>query len=157
MGVGVADDDPRRVGALRLEDPQLVQADRRQDGVGRDREAGPAGRPGGGAMDALLAGREPRLVGADLADDAGPDAGVPDSVGRLADELVGEVVDGPAVDRGLGRVVGVAVPAAAHDEVEAGRRREPDEPRRVAPDAGQRQVDQARAARLPERGPAPRG
>ena len=74
----------------------------------------------------------------------------PDPVGRLADELVGERVDGPAVDQGLGRVVGVAVPAGAHHDVEAGRLREPDEPRRVTPDAGQGQVDER--SRRPPRG-----
>ena len=94
----MADDDPRRVGALVLEDPQLVEPDRRQDGVGRDREARPPGGARGGPVDALLARRDPRLVRADLADDPGPDAGVPHPVGRLADQLVGEVVDGAPVD-----------------------------------------------------------
>ena len=82
--VGVADDDPRRVRALVLEDPQLVEPDRRQHGVGRDRQAGPSGGPGRRAMDPLLLRRHPRLVGADLADDPGTDAGVADAGGRLA-------------------------------------------------------------------------
>ena len=72
--VGVADDDPGRVDALLLEDPQLGQADRRQDGVRRDRQPGPPGGPRGGAVDPLLGRRQPRLVGPDLADDPGPDA-----------------------------------------------------------------------------------
>ena len=54
--VGVADDDSREVGALRLEDRQLVEPDRRLNGVGRDREAGPASRARRRAMDALLLG-----------------------------------------------------------------------------------------------------
>ncbi len=103
--IGVADDDPRRIGALLLEDPQLIQPDRREDGVGRDGETGPASRPGGRTMDTLLLRRHPRLVGADLADDPGPDAGLPHPVGRLAHELVGEVVDAAPIDQGLGRVV----------------------------------------------------
>ena len=77
--VGVADDDARRVRALLLEDPQLVEPDRRQHGVGRDRQAGPPGGPGRRAMDALLLCRHPRLVGADLADDPGTDARVADA------------------------------------------------------------------------------
>ena len=73
--------------------------------VGRDRQAGPAGGPGRRAMDALLRRRQPWLVRADLADDPGPDARLADPVGRLAHELVGQVVDGAPVDQRLGRVV----------------------------------------------------
>ncbi len=52
--VGVADDDPSRVDALLLEDPQLGEADVGQDGVGRDREPGPPRRTGGRPMDPFL-------------------------------------------------------------------------------------------------------
>ena len=101
--VGVADDDPRRVRALLLEDPQLVEPDRRQDGVGRDGQAGPSGGPGRRPMDALLLRRHPRLVGADLADDARAGRRVsPTPSVASRDELVGEVVDRPPVDPGLG-------------------------------------------------------
>jgi hypothetical protein len=65
----------------------------------------------------------------------------PYPVGRLVDDLVGERVDGATVDQRLGRVVGVAIPAGAHDEVQSGRLRQPGEPARVPPDTGQRQVD----------------
>ena len=105
VGIGMADDDPSRIEALLLEDPELGEPDVRHDGVGRDGEARPAGRPGGGAVDAFLGRGEPRLVRADLADDARPDAGIPRPVGRLAHELVGEVVHGPPIDARLRRVV----------------------------------------------------
>ena len=75
---------------------------------------------------------------------------VPHSFGRLADQLVGQVVGRAAVDAGLGRVVGRAIPAAAHDDVEVTGRRESGQPRRVPPDAGERQVDQPAPAGLPE-------
>ena len=77
--VGVADDDPCQVGALRLEDRRAGRARPRLDRVGRDRQAGPAGGPGRGPVDPFLLGREPRLVGPDLADDPGPDAGPADA------------------------------------------------------------------------------
>ena len=51
----------------------------------------------------------------------------------------------------LRRVVGAAVPAAAHHDVEAGRPGEPGQPRRIAADAGEGQVDERRAAGRPER------
>ena len=65
--------------------------------------------------------RHPGLVRADLADDPGPDPAVADPLGGLRDELVGQVVHRSPVDRGLGRVVGAAIPAAAHDDVELAR------------------------------------
>ncbi len=125
--------------------------DRRLDRVGRDREPGPAGGPGGGSVDPLLARRDPRLVRPDLADDPGPDPGLAHALGRLADDLVGERFDGAAVDQRLGRVVGVAIPARAHDDVQPGRLRQPDEPARIPPDAGQREVEDRAAAGRPER------
>ena len=73
--ISMADDDPGQVGALGLEDVELIEPDRRLDGMGRDREPGAAGRPGGGAVDALLLRGQPRLLGPDLADNPGPDAG----------------------------------------------------------------------------------
>ena len=150
VGIGVADDDPRRIGTLFLEDAELGEADVGQDGVGRDGQPGRARRPGGRSVDTLLGRRDPRLVGPDLADDPRPHAGLPHSLGRLADQLVGQVVGRAAVDARLGRVVGGAIPAAAHDDVEVTGRRESDQPRRVPPDAGERQVDQPAPARLPE-------
>ena len=50
---------------------------------------------------------------ADLADDPGPDPGLPHALGRVADDLVGQRVDRAAVDQRLGRVVGAAIPAAS--------------------------------------------
>ena len=90
--------------------------------------------------------RDPRLVRADLADDPGADAGLPHPVGRLADQLVGQVVDGPPVDARLRRVVRAAIPAAAHDDVQAAGPRRAAQPLRVAPDARQGQVDEAAPA-----------
>ena len=52
----------------------------------------------------------------------------------------------------LGRVVGLAIPAAAHHEVEAGCLGEPAQPGRVAPDRLQGEVGEARPAELAEPG-----
>ena len=82
---------------------------------------------------------------------------VPHSLLDLADKLVGQVVHGATVDPGLGRVVGRPIPAAAHDEVQAARLGEATQPGRVAPDARQRQVDEAAAACRSVRVRAPRG
>ena len=145
----MADDDAGRIGALRLEQRELRQPDRRHDGVGRDRETGPSRCLPGGPVDALLGRRDPRLVGPDLADDPGADAGLPHPVGRLADELVGQVVHGPALDQRLGRVVGGPVPARAHDDVQSGRRRQAAQPLRVALHPGRRDVHEGRSRQGP--------
>ena len=76
---------------------------------------------------------------------------VPSTPSRdLGHELVGEVVDRPPVDARLRGVVHAAIPAAAHHDVEAARRRDVAQPRRVAPDARERQVDQAAPAGVAE-------
>ena len=82
-----------RVGALLLEHPELGEPDRRQHAVGSDRHPRPAGGPRRGPVDSLLERRQPRLVGADLADDARPDPRSGDAILELPDELVGQVVD----------------------------------------------------------------
>ncbi len=61
-------------------------------------------------------------------------------------------IHGPAIDQRLGRVVGAAIPAAAHDDVQVARPRETGQPGRVAPDAGEREVDQAAATGRAKRG-----
>ena len=146
------DDDARRVGALR---PRRRAAGRARPARARAWVviASPVRRAARATArwTRSSCGRQPRLVRADLADDARPDAGLPHPVGRLSDQLVGEVVDRPPIDARLGRVVGAAVPATAHDDVQAARRR--DRPRATAgsrPDAGRRQVDDRAAARGPE-------
>ena len=75
MRVGVTDDDARRVDALLGEDPQLCEAD--GDWTPWVVIAMPVrtDAPRRGAMHALLERADPGLVGADLADDPGPDAG----------------------------------------------------------------------------------
>ena len=93
-------------------------------------------------MDTLLEGADPRLVGADLADDPGPDPGVADAVSELGDDLVGQVVDRPSVDQRLGGVVGAAIPAGAHHDVQAGGARQAPQPMRVAAHPVERQVDE---------------
>src|SRR5215210_6293493 len=105
MRIGMADDHPREGGPFLLEDAQLVQADGRLDGMGRDRETGPSRRPRCRPMDALFLGGQPWLVGPDLADDPGPGVDPRDTFRRVADDLVGERLDAPAVDPGLRRVV----------------------------------------------------
>ena len=94
-------------------------------------------------MHPLLGRRDPRLVRPDLADDPGPDPAVPHPALDLGDQLVGEVVCRPAIDEGLRRVVGRAVPAAAHHEVEPARLGQAAQPGRVATDARQGQVHEA--------------
>ncbi len=149
--IGMADDDAGRVDALLLEDAQLGQAHRRHDGVGRDREARPPSGPAGRPMDPLLERRQPGLVGADLADDPGPDTRVLDAKLDLPDELLGQVVDRAAVDLRLGRVVGPAVPTGAHDDVEVAGLGIAAQPDRIPAHARQGQVDQGPAAGRPER------
>ena len=53
----MTDDDASGIGALRLEQRQLRQPDRRHDGVGRDRETRASRCLPGGPVDALLEGR----------------------------------------------------------------------------------------------------
>ena len=96
-------------------------------------------------MDALLLRREPWLVRADLSDDSGSDARPGDAVGRVPDDLVGEVVDRPAIDQGFRGVIGLAVPARTHHDVEVGRLGQPDQPARVATDTRRREVDDRRS------------
>src|SRR3954447_25905540 len=100
-------------------------------------------------MDPLLGGRDPRLVGPDLADDAGSDARVPHPVLDLPDELVREVVDGATVDAGLRRVVGRPIPTAAHDDVQTRGARDVPEPQGITTDAGQRQIDESASTGSP--------
>ena len=145
------DDHARRVGALLLEDAQLGRAR-----PARARAwvviASPVRRA------ARAAARWTRSSAADSHGLSVPISPMmpgrtrvrPDAVRRLADELVGEVVDRSPVDARLGRVVGPAVPAAAHDHVQAAGPGDRAEPSRVATDAGQRQVDERAAARRAE-------
>ena len=87
------------VGALGLEDVELVEPDRRLDGVGRDREPGPAGGPGGRAVDPLLLG-ESHGLSVPISPMIPARMPVsPTPIGRVADDLVGERVDGAAIDR----------------------------------------------------------
>ena len=156
--IGVADDDPRP-GRPLLSKIQLGETDGRQDGVGRDRRAR-SGREARAAARWTRSSRarQPRLVRADLADDPGPDAGLPDPVGRLADELVGEVVDGPPVDERLRGVVARSryqpQPITMWSPVGA---RQPRQPARVATDPGRRQVDERAATGRRGTPRAPRG
>ena len=75
---------------------------------------GPAGR----AQDALLDGRDPGRVCANLADDAGPHAAAVDAFGDVGDHLVGDLVGFPAVEIGL--VVRLAIPATAENDLDPG-------------------------------------
>ena len=116
--VGVADDDARRVGALLLEDPELGEPDRDStpwvvmaSPVRRAaRAAARWTRSSAGETHGLSVPISPMIPGR---------TPVPHPVGRLAHQLVGEVVDRAPVDARLGRVVGRPVPAAAHDDVQA--------------------------------------
>src|SRR5205823_2113900 len=106
------------VDAFLGQDIELRQTDRVPGGVEADGGAGLVVGPGGGAQHPLLLGGDV-VQAADLADDAGADVGAVDALSQVVDQLVGQVIDGPPVH--LGRVVRLAVPAAAHHHVEAGR------------------------------------
>jgi len=102
-------------------------------------------------MNPLLEGRDPRLVRADLADDAGPHAPIPrtgNPLLQLPHELVGEVVDRATIDQRLGRVVGAAIPAAAHHDVEPGRLREPAKPPGIASEARRGDIRERRPTEI---------
>ena len=135
-----------------LEDPELRQADVGQHGVGGDGQTGPSCRARGRPVDALLGRRDPRLVGADLADDPRPDARLPHPGLDLPDELVGEIVGRTPIDQRVRRVVGGPVPAAAHDHVESAGARHVAKPERVTPDTRQGQVHQPAPADVAEPG-----
>ena len=113
----MADCHSAQVHSLFLQDVELVQAERAARRVGRERNTGPLLRPGGGAQNSLLDGGYPVEVGADLADQPGLHVGAVDSLGHVALDLLGDLV-------GLGPpqvllIVGLAVPAAAQDYVQA--------------------------------------
>ena len=100
MRVRMTDDDARRVDALLDEDAQLCR--------GRPADCTPwvviampvcSRRARRRPMDALLLRADPRLVGADLADDSRPDARCPGPVLELAHQLGRQVVDAAPVDR----------------------------------------------------------
>ena len=85
---------------------------------------------------------DPRLIGADLADDSWTHW----AVDKLLHDLVGEIVDGAAIDARLGGVVGLAVPACAGHDVEPGCLREAGQPCQVSADADGGHIDQGAAA-----------
>ena len=146
--VGVADDDPAGSAPSSSKIAQLGEAHGRQDRVGRDREAGPPRGPGGRPMDALLGGRDPRLVRPDLADDPRPDARLPHPVGRsrATSSSARSSTDRRSIER-VRRVVRRPVPAAAHDDVEAAGLGQAAQPGRVAPDARQASRRRGRSRR----------
>ena len=148
--VGVTDDHPLGTETLLDQDVELGSADGRCHAVGRDGHAGRDRGPRRGAMDPLLGRAEPGLVGADLADDPGPHAGPGDPVLELGDELGRQLAHRPAGDARLRWVVGLAIPAAAHHDVEPGSAGEAAQPLRIAADARQGEVDERGAAAAPE-------
>src|SRR5438045_2759181 len=70
MGVAVTDDDPTQVDSLVRKQVELYQSDRACVCMQRDRQTGRVVGAGGRAEHPLLDGRDPRVVGADLADDS---------------------------------------------------------------------------------------
>ena len=114
--VRMADDDSPRIHALLPENVQLVEPDGRVERVGGDRDARAPMRPSHRPEHALLDGRDPGEVGADLSQEARPDVGAVDPVGDVALELLGDLV-------GLGPpqpslVVRLAVPSRPQDDLE---------------------------------------
>src|SRR3954452_13539461 len=144
--IGVTDDDASGIDSLLLEDGELREPDIREHAVCGDREPGPNGGAGGCTVDALFGRAHPRFVRADLADDPGANARLPHPGLDLGDQLMREIVYGPAVDPSLRRVVGRPVPAAAHHYVETSGRRDITKPQRVTPDARKCEVDEATSA-----------
>jgi len=76
--IDVPDDNPPRVDALLGEQPELRKPDWPPGRMRADRQTGPAVSPGCGTERPLLSGGDVPAVGADLADDAGPDPGAAD-------------------------------------------------------------------------------
>ena len=111
--------------------------------MGGDRGTGAQGGAGGGAEDALLLRGDPRLVGADLADDPWANR----AVNKLLHDLVGQIVDGAAIDACFGGVVGLAVPAGSGNDVEPGCLREAGQSCKVSADADGGHVHQGAAAK----------
>ena len=119
MRVAVTNHNARRVKSFVFKNRQLRQANVALHRVGSNRRASAQCGASGGAEDTLLLCCDPRLVGADLADD--PWAYW--AVSKLIHDLVGEIVDRAAINARLGGVVGLAVPASPGNDVEPGRLR----------------------------------
>ena len=117
MRVAVANHNARRVEPFIFKDGQLRQANIALHRVGGDRRAGAQCGTSSGTEDALLLRGDPRLIGADLADDPRSER----SVDKFLHDLVGEIVDGAAINARLGGVVGLAVPAGTGHDVQPGR------------------------------------
>ena len=117
MRVAVTNHNARRVEPFIFKNRKLRQANVALHRVGGDRRAGAQGSTSGGAEDALLLCCDPRLVGADLADDSWSHW----ALDKLLHDLVGEIVDGAAINARLGGVVGLAVPAGSGHDVQPSR------------------------------------
>ena len=137
------------IDALLFEDAQLRQAHRRAHAVGGDRHAGLARGARGGAVHPLLLGADPRLVGPDLPDDPRPHTRAGDAVSQLPDHLGCQLIDAAPVDQGFLRVVGLAIPAATHHDLDARPACQAPQALRVAADARRGELHQRRAAAPP--------
>ena len=143
---GVADHHPGQVDALFGEDALLLEpAPGRGVRVRGDRHTGLAVRLCDGAQHPLDAGGHARFVGRAL-EDRGLDTGVGDALLDVADEHVGhdlgtaERCARPAVVK-VDRHVVVGVQPGRDDDVEVGLRRDSGDPRDVAAEADDREVD----------------
>ena len=145
--VAVAHDHPPEVDPLLGDDPEdgeLLLADAAD--VEADRRPGEAGGASGGAHHAQLDVDQRSAVDPDLAKDPGADAGAPDPLDDVPDHHLGHLLDGRR--REAGRVVGLLVPARAHDDVQVGGVAEPEEGDRVATEQDARLLDDRPATEL---------
>ncbi len=145
--VGVPDDDAARVDTLLGEQLELREPDRPSGSMRADGQAGLEVRAGGGTKRALLSGRDVTPVGADLADDARADAGATNALGDVADDLVGDRVDGGPVEPAAIQVRVPVMPAAHHDR-DPGCLRDPAQRGRIPADLVRREIHERAAAML---------
>jgi hypothetical protein len=146
----VADNHPARIDALLRQQLKLGEPDRPAGCVRADGQAGQPVRAGRGAERPLLGSRDVMPVRADLADDAGPDAGVAHPLGDVPHDLSGDRVDAGPVEPGTVQVRIPVVPAAHHDR-DAGCHGDPPQRVRIPADLVDGEVHQRAAARRPKR------
>ena len=145
--VGVAHDDRMGRDALAGQDVELLDPHRALVGVGGDRHAGLAVGVRCGAQHHLLVRRD--LVGAGgHLDDAGPDAGLADPFGQLADEDVGHLLDAVAELRAElevgGRALVLLVEPGGADDANPRRLRHLGHQLHVAPEVDGARIEERR-------------
>ena len=140
----MSDHDPLRRDALLHQDVHLLVGQVAEMGGvgghgGAGRPLGPRGRP----KHLLLRRSDVETLGADLADDAGSSAAL-HPLFQLLHQHAGQGIGAELMD--VGRIDSFPVPAAPHDDVEAGGLGQSSHPGRVAPESDGGHVHQGGAA-----------